>query len=122
MHRLVSITAFALVFTLTACAKVEEAAVTSPLVGAEQIDERGEARVLETLDTGRYTYLKLDGAPEGTWNVVMGSKPREGDLVAWRGYAELYDFRSSSLDRSFPRLVFSSVRHSSNSKHTENSR
>jgi len=91
------------------CAEVERAAATSPLVGAEPIEARGEARVDETLTAGRYTYLKLEGAPEGTWHVVRGGRPSTGQTVQWRGYAELRDFRSSSLGRSFPRLVFTSI-------------
>lgn len=104
-----------LIFLAQGCAEVERAAATSPLVGAEPIDVRGEDRVDETLAAGRYTYLKLEGAPEGTWHVVMGGRPSTGQTVQWRGYAELRDFRSSSLGRSFPRLVFTSITHQTSS-------
>ena len=95
---------------LGACDGLERAAVTSPLVGARSIEERGTSEVVERLVTGRYTYVRLKSAPEGTWHVAMGApQPERGDLVRWRGYGEIAPFHSDSLDRTFERLVFSSI-------------
>ena len=94
---------------LTAGCAVEERLATSPLIGAEPIEDTGEARVLEVLTASRYAYMRLEGAPEGTWHVVMGSQPRVGQVVVYRGYAELVGFESPSLGRGFERVVFTSL-------------
>lgn len=92
-----------------ACTPLEEATVTSPLVGATRIEERGHARVLETLKAGRYTYLTLEGAPQGTWHVISTGAPQVGQTLTYRGYGELRAFHSKRLDRTFERVVFSSI-------------
>jgi hypothetical protein len=94
---------------LTAGCAVEERLATSPLIGAEPIEDTGEARVLEVLTASRYAYMRLEGAPEGTWHVVMGSAPRVGQVVAYRGYAQLEEFESHALGRGFGRVVFTSL-------------
>lgn len=91
------------------CAPHKEPAAETPLASAEHIDERGESVVLETLSASRYTYMRLEGAPKGTWHVVMMGDPEPGDRVAWRGYAALDDFHSEKLGRSFERVVFTSI-------------
>jgi len=93
----------------SSCTPLEEAAATSPLVGAERVEEHGVATVAETLSASRYTYMRLEGEPPGTWHVVMRRNPKPGDRVAWRGYAALDDFHSRTLGRTFERLVFTSI-------------
>lgn len=91
------------------CAPLEEAVTTSPWLGAKKIDERGEARVLRTLRAGRYTYLTLEGAPEGTWHVVSSDAPERGQRLRYRGYGELRSFHSKRLGRTLERVVFTSI-------------
>ncbi|MCB9755018.1 MAG: hypothetical protein H6713_34205 [Myxococcales bacterium] len=104
---------FTLAFTLafsTGCGELEERVVTSPLVGATRVDERGEARVDELLRARGYTYLRLASSADGEWHVITGAAPERGATVRYRGYAELRDYRSPTLDRQFDRLVFASAR------------
>ena len=101
-----------LVFLLTlavGCNDWEERIVTSPLVGAQRIDERGVSRVEEVLKTKSYAYLRLASAPPGVWHVVSGEAPQLGSTVSYRGYAELLQFHSPSLKRNFERLIFTST-------------
>ncbi|MEN0063320.1 MAG: hypothetical protein AAGA48_14300 [Myxococcota bacterium] len=106
---------FAATFTLgvaVSCATpttVEQAVVTSPLVGATRVRSDGEGEVTSTLRTGSYTYFQLD-APSDRWFVVMGDDVGVGERVTYRGYAEIESFRSTKLDRTFDRLVFASIR------------
>ncbi len=92
-----------------ACSPLEEALTTSPLLGAVKIDERGEARIEHMLRAGRYTYLKLEGAPRGTWHVVSSQAPESGHRLRYRGYGELRSFHSKRLGRTFERVVFTSI-------------
>lgn len=99
----------ALVLMSAACAPLEEAVTTSPLMGATKIDERGEARVRQTQKAGRYTYLRLEGAPQGTWHVISTRAPEVGQTLRYRGYGELHTFHSKRLGRTFDRVVFTSI-------------
>jgi hypothetical protein len=94
-------------WVLAGCGAGEAVVVTSPLVGAERIDRRGVDAVAEVLPAGSYTYLRLEGQPE-TWFVVT-DRARPGETVAWRGFAEVHDFPSRRLDRTFDHLVFASI-------------
>lgn len=86
----------------------EEALVTSPLVGATRIEERGVAEIAEVLPAGSYTYLRLEDRPE-TWLVVNDRARAVGETVAWRGYAEVHHFESRRLNRTFDHLIFASI-------------
>ncbi|KIG15530.1 hypothetical protein DB30_05553 [Enhygromyxa salina] len=66
--------------------------------------------VSEVLVAGRYSYLRLRGSSPGEWHVVMGRAPRVGDSVHYRAYAVAKNFHSSSLQRDFERLLFTSVK------------
>ena len=48
---------------LTAGCAVEERLATSPLIGAEPIEDTGEARVLEVLTASRYAYMRQPRPP-----------------------------------------------------------
>ncbi len=98
-----------LTLSTTACADLEEGIATSPLIGATRIEERGQGQVAETHQAGSYTYLRLQGAPDGVWHVVSLGSPEVGDQINYRGYAELENFHSAKLGRAFPRLVFTSI-------------
>lgn len=101
--------ALSLLGAIVGCEAAREEVVTSPFVGAERIHVEGTARALEVLRAGGYAYLRLEGVPDGTWFVTADRPPRVGDLVQYRGYATTVDFRSRSLDRSFPVVIFSAT-------------
>lgn len=95
---------------MTGCSSVEEGLATSPLIGAERIEVSGTGVVEEAIATGRYVYFRLDSSEPGVWHVVTGATPKPGERVTYRGYAQLDDFRSPTLDRSFDRLIFASTK------------
>ena len=83
--------------------------MTSPLIGAKRIEQRGSAEVAEVIKAGSYTYLRLSTAAPGEWHVVMGEAPALGKKVQYRGYAEIHQFHSKALNRVFEHLIFTST-------------
>ncbi len=65
--------------------------------------------VLETMDAAGYSYLKL-GTPTGhRWAAVRKAKIKIGSRVTIGNAMEMKDFRSKTLDRTFPSITFGSL-------------
>ncbi|MEO1336463.1 MAG: hypothetical protein AAFV29_12510 [Myxococcota bacterium] len=94
---------------LLSCTACEETLATSPLVGASRVDHKGRGTVAELLRAGRYSYVRFEGAPTGTWHVMMRTTPQVGTSIRYRAYAEAKAFRSAKLGRVFPHLYFSTL-------------
>ena len=95
---------------IAGCSNVEEKLATSPLIGAERIEVSGTGMVQEAMVTGRYVYMRLDSSEPGVWHVVTGKAPKLGDRVTYRGYAQIDNYRSPTLDRSFEKLIIASTK------------
>lgn len=65
--------------------------------------------VLETMDAAGYSYLKL-GTPTGhRWAAVRKAKIKIGSRVTIGNAMEMKDFKSKTLDRTFPSITFGSL-------------
>jgi len=65
--------------------------------------------VLETMDSGGYTYIKLS-TPEGErWAAVSLAKVKVGDPVTIVNAAVMTDFEAKSLGRKFDRIIFGNL-------------
>jgi hypothetical protein len=63
--------------------------------------------VIETFDSGGYTYLHLDNGQEKIW-VAIGQTPVEkGQEISLANGPVMRDFHSPSLDRTFAEIIFS---------------
>ena len=80
------------------------AAVTSP-AGAEEL--RGT--VLETIDAGTYTYLRLKTAGGEKWAAVPQTKIKKGASAAVVDSVDMLDFESPTLKRKFPHIAFGTL-------------
>ena len=77
-------------------------APSEPAAGAH----RGTVR--ETMNSGGYTYLRLEGGGASTWVAVPVTTVAVGDEVEVPPGNEMPNFHSRTLDRTFPQLTFSS--------------
>jgi hypothetical protein len=66
-------------------------------------------KVLETMDAGGYTYLRLDTAGGGAWAAVEQSKVKKGARVTVVASVAMDGFESRTLGRRFDRIVFGSL-------------
>ncbi len=65
--------------------------------------------VLETMDSGGYTYLKL-ATPEGErWAAVLPAKVKVGDRVTVVSATVMTNFEARSLGRTFDRIIFGNL-------------
>lgn len=64
--------------------------------------------VVETFDSGGYTYIQLDTGSDKVWAAIGQTKMAVGDKISLLNGPVMRDFHSKSLDRTFPEIIFSS--------------
>ena len=65
-------------------------------------------KVLETMDSGGYTYMQLDTGKEKLWVATPPMKVSVGQVVDVSPGIEMAGFTSNTLKRTFDRIIFSS--------------
>lgn len=65
--------------------------------------------VIETMDSGGYSYLKLKTASGEKWAAVKQGKFTVGQQVTIAGAMEMKNFKSKTLDRLFPSIHFGTL-------------
>ncbi len=63
--------------------------------------------IIETFDSGGYTYLQLDNGSKKIWAAISQAKVTVGDEVSLKSGAVMQNFYSRSLDRTFEEIIFS---------------
>jgi hypothetical protein len=72
-------------------------------------------RVLETVDASRYTYILVQTENEGAvWTAVPQVKLAEGESVEVLASVVMKDFKSNTLNRVFPTVVFGVLKGAAN--------
>ena len=63
--------------------------------------------VAETMDSGGYTYVRLTRDKDSLWLAVPQMKVKVGKTMAFEPGMEMRDFKSKTLNRAFPLIIFS---------------
>ncbi len=85
--------------------EVHESAMQAP-VEPKLAELKGT--VAETFDSGGYTYIQLDTGTEKVWAAIGQAKVTAGEEIALLNGPVMQDFYSKTLDRTFPKIIFSS--------------
>lgn len=88
------------------------ATTQTPAQTAERVpSNRGNlsGKVLETMNAGGYTYLKLRTASGDVWAAVRQTDVKVGSNIALDGQMALDQFESKTLNRKFDRIVFGTL-------------
>ena len=64
-------------------------------------------KVAETMNGGGYTYVLLEKDGATTWIAVPQMKVTKGQTMSFKPGAEMENFNSKTLKRTFPKIVFS---------------
>ncbi len=64
-------------------------------------------RAAETMDSGGYTYVRVEQGKDSSWVAVTQRPVKVGDKVSFAGGAVMNDFTSKTLNRTFKTIVFS---------------
>lgn len=88
-----------------ASSEVKEAKTSAP--AAAQAPGNLNGTVLETMDSGGYTYLQLDTGAGKPWIAVPQAKVAVGDKISCQPGMVMKNFSSKTLGRTFDSIVFS---------------
>lgn len=90
----------------TPAATVDTQKTPAP-AAAEQQGNAISGKVLETMDSGGYTYLQVDTGKAQQWVAIPQTKVKVGDDVSYHDGMAMPNFTSKSLNRTFDSIVFS---------------
>ncbi len=85
--------------------KIEQHADTASQIPKEE--GALEGKVVETMNSGGYTYALLEKDGVKTWVAVPETKIHVGEDVSFQPGAEMVNFKSNTLKRTFDRIIFS---------------
>jgi len=63
-------------------------------------------KVIETMDSGGYTYVQIEGDGKKTWVAVPKTKVVKGQNITFSPGTEMQNFQSKTLNRSFDSIFF----------------
>ncbi len=89
--------------------KNESSAKSSSPQSKEETQETPQlsGKVVETMNSGGYTYVLLEKNGKKTWVAVPKIKVEKGQNMSFLPGAEMHDFESKTLNRKFDRIIFS---------------
>lgn len=67
-----------------------------------------KGKVLETMDSGGYTYIQVDENGQKLWLAVMQTKVKVGDTIEFPDSPPMVNFQSKTLKRTFDKIIFAS--------------
>ncbi|MEE8432052.1 MAG: hypothetical protein V3S16_12455 [Candidatus Desulfatibia sp.] len=113
----VCFTGLAIISGLIACGNVTSE--TEPATPTDQLGRTpsqapaapqlaaGSGKVVQKLDAGNYTYIRLDdGAGNETWAAVPKTQLEIGEQIALKGGTVIRNFNSKTLNRTFDSIIF----------------
>ncbi len=66
------------------------------------------AKVLETLDSGGYTYIQVQEGSESYWIAMTQRAVTKGATISYNEQGWMQDFHSKTLNRTFDKILFAS--------------
>jgi major membrane immunogen (membrane-anchored lipoprotein) len=83
------------------------ASQAQPAADAVQADNSLSGKVVETMNSGGYTYVCLENSGKKTWVAVPETKVKVGQMVTCQPGGEMKNFTSKTLKRTFESIIFS---------------
>lgn len=65
-----------------------------------------KGKVLETMDSGGYTYVLVEENGEKLWVAAMQTQVKVGDTVEFPDSPPMINFQSKTLKRTFDKIIF----------------
>lgn len=94
---------------IVGCKNKQEAVVspqTKPVVQEPQTAVSFSGKIVETMNSGGYTFLLLEKDGMKTWVAIPETKVKVGQEVACQPGMEMKDYYSRTLDRKFASIYF----------------
>ena len=96
-----------LVFNFASGCKKEASAPQAQPAGMGQADNSLSGKVVETMNSGGYTYVSLENNGKKTWVALPEMKITVGQNLTCQPGGEMKNFTSKTLKRTFESIIFS---------------
>jgi hypothetical protein len=83
------------------------ASQAQPAAGAAQAGDPLSGKVVETMNSGGYTYVCIENSGRKTWVALPDTKVTVGQMIACQAGGEMKNFTSRTLNRTFDSIIFS---------------
>ena len=99
----------AVIISASGCksAKNETSAPAPQAQSSAQADGALSGKVVETMNSGGYTYVSLENSGKKTWVAMPETKVTVGQNVTCQPGMQVENFTSKTLKRTFDRVIFS---------------
>lgn len=74
--------------------------------GVPQAQLPQKAKVVGTIDAAPYTYLEVKQNGKTLWLAASAVPAKKGDVIRFDNGMEMINFRSKTLNRTFPSVLF----------------
>ncbi len=97
--------AFIVGLIFSACAD-KNTTTAQPSAGSQPAAGAYSGRVVETMNSGGYTYVKIDTGKDTIWTAAPETQVTVGDSVSVLPGTLMRNFKSDTLDRTFEQIYF----------------
>lgn len=73
---------------------------------AYALNEPHEVKVLESINSGAYTYLRVEEKGEQYWAAIMKTPIKVGSSITIKEQVWMKNFKSKTLDKTFDKILF----------------
>lgn len=102
----------AVIVSVSGCKAKNEASAPAPQAAqpgapAAMAGDALSGKVVETMNSGGYTYVSLDNSGKKTWVAMPQTTVKVGQNVTCQPGMPMENFTSKTLNRTFDRVIFS---------------
>lgn len=91
----------------TSAIAMPDKAASKPVGETQAAPETLSGKVLQTMDSGGYTYIHLQKKNgENVWVAIAATNVRTGSQISFKGGMEMVNFESKTLKRTFDKIIF----------------
>ena len=85
---------------------VNSAGQTTTLSDASEAGQSQTATVVSTIDIPQFTYIEVKQNDQTRWLAAATIGAKKGDIIEFDAGSTIPDFKSKTLDRTFPGMTF----------------
>ena len=91
---------------LSSCSKNEDESKVNSKSQTEMTSVVHQGEVLDKIDTGNYSYLKISENNKSYWIAVPTMDVKKGEKIFFSKFMEMKNFKSETLNRTFESVLF----------------
>jgi len=96
-----------IIVSVIGCKAKQEASAPAPQAQPAMAQVELSGKVVETMNSGGYTYVSLEKSGKKTWVAIPQAAVKVGQELSCQPGMEMKNFTSKTLNRTFESIIFS---------------